>query len=217
MRWRSVPIRESAPSQDGVGCVKRSIALIILSGALLALPACKPAAPATTSTGSNSPTAASTSVSSQTAPSVSASASVAEPASPTAPVGGGSSTSRPKPTVSNELHSPKAGTPERQEILNALRVPVEAKLRQPVVFKVSGITVKAGWAFVEGEPLRPDGRRPDYSKTPYAQAVKDGLFGYDVDALLRLKDGTWTVATYYIGATDVEWLSWARKYGSPRG
>ena len=80
---------------------------------------------------------------------------------------------------------------------------------------MSGIAVKGRWAFVEGRPLRPDGRELDYSRTPYAQAVKDGLFGYDIDALLRLKNGTWAVVTYYIGATDVEWLSWAKDYGAP--
>jgi len=117
--------------------------------------------------------------------------------------------------VPSALHSPKAGTPERKAILDALRIPVEAKLKQPVVFKVDGISVKEGWAFVQGQPLRPDGRQLDYSKTPYAQAVKDGLFGYDVDALLRFKGGVWTVVKYYIGATDVEWLSWAKDYGAP--
>ena len=83
------------------------------------------------------------------------------------------------------------------------------------MFKVNHIAVKSGWAFVTGEPLRPNGKVPDYSKTPYAQALKDGFFDNNFSALLRLKNGAWTVVAVDVGATDVVWVPWAKDYGAP--
>ena len=196
--------------------MKRSIALILLAGALLSLSSCKPAVPVANSAGTNPPAASSASTSAQTSSPASTSGSAAAPATPPAPPATrGAPLSGAAAVASSGLHSPKTGTTERKAILAALRVPVEATLKQPVVFKVEGISVKQGWAFVQGEPLRPDGRQPDYTRTQYAQAVKDGLFGYDIDALLRFRNGVWAVVKYYIGATDVEWSSWAKDYGAP--
>ena len=113
------------------------------------------------------------------------------------------------------LHTPAVGSVERKAILNALRAPVEKRLKQAVVFKMQRLVVDKGWAFALGQPIRPNGKRVDYSKTPYAQALKDGMFDDSFSALLHFSGGSWKVATYNIGATDVEWVDWDTKYGAP--
>ena len=121
----------------------------------------------------------------------------------------------PVKTKSVGLHTPAAGSSERKAILNALRVPVERQLKQSVVFKVQRLTVDRGWAFALGQPIRPNGKPVDYKKTPYARALKDGFFDDSFSALLHSSGGSWRVATYNIGATDVEWVDWDTKYGAP--
>jgi hypothetical protein len=113
------------------------------------------------------------------------------------------------------LHTPSVGSSERKAIIDALRVPVEKRLKQPVVFKIQHLAVDKGWAFALGQPIQPNGKRIDYKKTPYAQALKDGFFDDSFCALLHLKSGSWKVAIYNIGATDVQWVDWAKTYGAP--
>lgn len=113
------------------------------------------------------------------------------------------------------LHHPGYSDPERKAILDALRVPVQRELKQKVVFKVDRIAVQDGWAFVYGQPLRPDGGEIDYSRTKYQQAIDEGFFDDNYSALLRYRGG-WRVVTYDIGATDVVWEPWADSYGAPK-
>ena len=118
---------------------------------------------------------------------------------------------------SKALHHPKIGSVERRAILDALRVPVRKELRQPVIFKISYLAVEKGWAFTYGQPLRANGKHIDYKITPYAKALADGFFDDNFSALLRYRSRAWTVVRYDIGATDVSWLGWEKKYAAPRG
>ena len=115
-----------------------------------------------------------------------------------------------------KLHSPAKGSPERQAILDALRVPVEKKLGQKVLFVVADIKGQDRYAFMQGRPVQPSGASIDYSRTVYREAVAAGAFDDAIYALLRWSGGSWEVLTYDIGATDVTWLSWATDYGAPR-
>ena len=63
-------------------------------------------------------------------------------------------------------HTPGQGNPERKAVLDALRAPVEKRLRRKVVFKVDELKVLDGWAFVRGVPQQPGGKPMDYSGTP---------------------------------------------------
>ena len=119
------------------------------------------------------------------------------------------------PVPDPRLHAPKDGSHEYKAILDALRVPVEQKLQQKVLFVVQGIEVQDGYAFMQGRPVQPDGAHIDYSHTVYSEAVQAGAFDDAVSALLRWRAGSWTVLTYNIGATDVTWLPWASDYGAP--
>ena len=115
------------------------------------------------------------------------------------------------------LHTPKFGGAERVAILDALRVPVQKDIGQRVVFRVSWMKSEGGFAFIDGEPLQPSGRSIDYRTTKFATAVRDGVFGGGVDALLRWRDGRWEIVDYDLGATDVVWEPWEAQYGAPHG
>lgn len=112
-------------------------------------------------------------------------------------------------------YTPEKGSAERKAITDALRVPVQKKLKQEVIFKVDHLQVQNGWAFLLGAPRRPDGGQLDYRDTPYADAYNAGAFGDDVMALLHKVGGQWRVVQYVIGATDVAYIGWDRKFHAP--
>ena len=47
-------------------------------------------------------------------------------------------------------YTPEKGSVERKAITDALRVPVEKKLKQSVVFNIDHLKVQNGWAFMFG-------------------------------------------------------------------
>ncbi len=114
-----------------------------------------------------------------------------------------------------ELHTPELGSPARKAIMDALRVPVEKKLKQQVVFKTDHLRVKDGWAFLIGKPQRPDGSPVDYRETVFQNAIDSGAFDDGIVALLHEVNGKWRVVQYVIGATDVPYVDWDKKYRVP--
>lgn len=118
--------------------------------------------------------------------------------------------------VDTRPHTPERGSPERKAILDALRVPVEKQLKQSVVFKVNELNVQKGWAFMLGVPQQPDGNPVDYTGTVYQTAKDDGVFDDGIVALLRNRNGKWQVVQLVIGATDVPYVDWDKKYRAPR-
>ncbi len=115
----------------------------------------------------------------------------------------------------SRLYTPDKGSAERKAITDALRVPVEKKLKQEVIFKIDHLKVQNNWAFLLGTPRRPDGGQIDYRNTPYAEAYKAGAFDDGVMALLHRVGGQWRVVQYVVGATDVAYLGWDRKFHAP--
>jgi hypothetical protein len=114
-----------------------------------------------------------------------------------------------------QAKTPPAGGPERTAIINALRVPVQKELKTAVQFKVDHLRVQSNWAFIGGYPQAKKGKI-DWNKTRYKVAIDEGAFDEGVFALLRKKNGKWTVVKYVIGATDVPWVEWPQKYGAPK-
>lgn len=112
-------------------------------------------------------------------------------------------------------YSPKRGDPVRQALLDALRAPVEKKLKRQIVFKVDHLKVQDGWAFLRGVPQQPGGRKMDYSGTVYERLQKDGVFDDWICALFKKSRGEWRVVKYVIGATDVVYEGWGKEYGAP--
>lgn len=112
-------------------------------------------------------------------------------------------------------YTPPPGDPERQAIMDALRTPVERELRKRVIFKVDLLKVQAGWAFMRGIPLRSDSSPMDYRGAPYQQAIDEGVFDDWICALFHWRSGEWEVVQYVIGATDVVYADWSRRFGAP--
>ena len=112
---------------------------------------------------------------------------------------------------------PERGSAERKAIVDALRVPVEKMVKQPVIFKIDHLKTQNNFAFLLGKPERPDGTALDYSGTGYQEAVDAGAFDDGIVALLRKVNGKWKVIQYVIGATDVPYVEWDKKYGAPKG
>lgn len=117
---------------------------------------------------------------------------------------------------SQSVYTPEKGSPERQAILNVLRVPVERDLGQKVIFVTNNFNVLGAWAFVGGNPQTPEGGEIDYSRTKYADAVADGVFDGNVFALLRKTSGKWRITKYAIGCTDVCYSDWWSRFRAPK-
>jgi hypothetical protein len=130
-----------------------------------------------------------------------------QPESPTANGSGAPATSA--------MHKPGFESPERKAILDALRPAVENSLKQKVVFKVDRLRVMDGFAFLQAQPLQPNEKPIDYSKTEYAEAYANGAFDDRVDALLRWNGERWRTVKWVLGATDVAWENWPDETGAP--
>jgi hypothetical protein len=117
--------------------------------------------------------------------------------------------------AAQSIHTPDKGSVERKEILDALRVPVERELKQPIIFKLDNFNVSGNWAFVAGSSQTPNGGRPDFTNTKYADAIKYGAFD-NVFALLKKQAGKWMVLKHLIGCTDVCYATWWKDYRAPK-
>jgi len=89
------------------------------------------------------------------------------------------------------VYTPEKGTPERKEILDALRLPVERELKQKIVFAADTFNVLGNWTFIFGTMRSPEGGQPDFSRTKYAQAQRDGLSSALFAATTRIAAYDW--------------------------
>jgi len=128
--------------------------------------------------------------------------------------GGGSISGGPK--ADQKAYTPEKGSVERKAIMDSLRVPVEKKLKQAVIFKIDHLKVQNGWAFMQGVPRTPEGKAIDYKETIYQDALEAGAFDDSVVALLHNVNGKWRVVQYVIGATDVPYADWDTRYRAPK-
>ena len=95
-------------------------------------------------------------------------------------------------------HPPRAGSPQRQAIIDAIRPAVETQLGPDIIFMARCVQVWNGWALVAAEPRRRGGRKIDAT----ILADWDNRDGLDVTALLRFRYGRWNLVDHAIGATD---------------
>ena len=120
-------------------------------------------------------------------------------------------------TAQSRMYTPKPGSFERKLLMDTLRVPIEARLHKPVIFQVTALRVENGWAFLTAIPVQPNGRPFNWRGTPYASEARIGIaFSGSMSALLHKTQGKWRVVTYNIGASDVNWYDWDKRYGAPR-
>ena len=113
-------------------------------------------------------------------------------------------------------YTPEKGSPERKAILDALRIPVERDLKQPIVFVPDSFKVQGTWAFISGTPQSASGGVPNYTGTKYGEAENEGAFDNNFFALLKKTGSKWRVTTYAIGCTDVCFADWWKRYRAPK-
>lgn len=113
-------------------------------------------------------------------------------------------------------YTPEKGSAERKAILDALRVPVERELKQKIVFVIDSFRVQGNWAFIGGQPQNGEGERPNYTGTPYQEAVESDMFDNNFFALLKKAGGKWRVVTRAIGCTDVCYVTWWKDHKAPK-
>ena len=118
--------------------------------------------------------------------------------------------------LAQSARTPAAGTPERKEIMDALRVPAEKELKQKVIFNVDILRVAGDWAYARVSPTRPDGGEIKFSKTKYREQIEFGAFDPQGEALLRREGGDWTVVEWTFGRSDVASAGWSDKYRMPK-
>lgn len=116
-----------------------------------------------------------------------------------------------------EFWTPEKNSPERKEIMDAARVPIEEDIRQPVIFVVEHLRRNRDWAFLHAVPKRPDGGDIDYHGTDYQADIDEGVFGGTAAVLLKRKGSGWSVVTWGLGFSDVIWDNWDEEFGAPEG
>ena len=119
-------------------------------------------------------------------------------------------------SFAQSVYTPERGSAERKAILDSLRIPVEKELKQKIQFNINDFNVLGNWAFVSGDPQDLNGERPDYSDTPYQEALEADMFDNNFFALLKKTGGKWKVTTYAIGCTDVCYATWWKDYKAPK-
>ena len=112
--------------------------------------------------------------------------------------------------------TPAAGTPERKEIIDAIRGPAEKELKTKVIFNVDILRVAGDWAYARVSPTLPNGKEIDFSKTKYREQVELGAFDPQGEALLRRENDEWKVLEWVFGSTDVPSSGWPDKYKMPK-
>jgi hypothetical protein len=105
----------------------------------------------------------------------------------------------------------KVGNPIRKAVLDVIRIPTNAELGQKVEFKVSVLMAKGNWAFAYGQLQQVGGKALDKNKfadKDYKSNAQDGLFDDNFQAVLKKKNGKWTLVKRALGCTDVCWAGW---------
>jgi len=80
------------------------------------------------------------------------------------------------------------GRPDRSQAMLAARSAIEYELGQSAVVIVSSLHAKAGWAYLVGRPVKPDGSSVDYRGTEYERRLESGS-PERLEILLRNPDG----------------------------
>jgi hypothetical protein len=91
-----------------------------------------------------------------------------------------------------EFSTPKVGSRDRREIMNALRTPVEAAYREKVKFSVRGLESNGTYALVFVEPLDKDGNVIASRKTKNGRGELLDLDGW-VFAILKKEGKRWQI------------------------
>ncbi len=122
----------------------------------------------------------------------------------------------PAGTASETTEAPAADA-TTNALLTVLTPVIAQGIGQPVSLQPTTVNVRDEWAFIVGQPRKPDGSAIDWSTTTLAQRAADGVLDGDGQtfALLKNVNGAWEVLEYVVGPTDVAHIEWASKHGVP--
>lgn len=108
-------------------------------------------------------------------------------------------------------------SPDRKEILEAIKKNVKPDLKLMPKLVVNHLYVKGGFAFFQGHVKDTAGKDIDFNKTIFKEANKEGAFDGDATtAVLKKAGGKWKVLAYAIGATDVPYGCWWKEFKAPK-
>lgn len=111
-----------------------------------------------------------------------------------------------QPATSN-AYTPRSGSQERRELMDAIRIQSRPDLGSHAVFVVRNLRSNGRWAFAQLEPQHPDGRSIDPASTPYVRASPHAnRADISIDAIWRKQGSGWQVYAYQMGASDLWWL-----------
>lgn len=104
-----------------------------------------------------------------------------------------------------EIYTPVPGSPERAQLMDALRSAVEPELGRDVLFRITELKITGDWAFGVLEPVRRTGAAIDIDATPLARDAggAEHLDGLRTETIWRRTPVGWKVEAHGIGATDV--------------
>ena len=88
--------------------------------------------------------------------------------------------------------------------LQAVQLAVEQSLDMPVQIQVDEQRTNDEWVYLTGTPLTAQGETIDYTRTPYAEAWREGYFEDWLCAIVKKdKRDQWHLIALDIGSTDV--------------
>lgn len=117
-----------------------------------------------------------------------------------------------QPVQVDRLMTPSRNTDLRRALMDAARTPIAAEIGQDIIFVVSVLRTDGTWAYLQAEPRNPDGSAIDWSGTPFAGDMRNGVMSDVAMVLLRNDGSEWGVFDYIFGPSDVYWVNWANAY-----
>jgi hypothetical protein len=104
-----------------------------------------------------------------------------------------------------------------ERIIAAFRSIVAAELRQPVGLTDIKLKVERKWAFIVADIDELNGRKIDWSITPYPGGIAGDDCGGNAFALLEYSARRgWDVIASRVCSTDASYVYWPDRYGAPR-
>jgi hypothetical protein len=117
------------------------------------------------------------------------------------------------PVLAGEVCTPKTGSKERVDLLNAVRDPLEDRIHQEVIFRVCHLKMQDGLAFLIAQARTKDDKLIDYKGTALEWGTSE--FDEGVIAILRYKRKRWDVVQHSYFTSDVWWDELHKKLRAP--
>jgi hypothetical protein len=126
-------------------------------------------------------------------------------------------------SVAQKYYTPKTGSAERKEIMDALRPVMENYLGVPVKFVIDELrvlrTADGSYCWVTFEPQNPKTNKiytiEETAQKENADQFDSGMKTYAIMSWHK-KDKCWYVQQYVTAPTDVAWGCWWKEYNFPK-